>query len=142
MRILVSLVAGGLFGLGLTVSDMIDPARVLAFLDIAGGAWDPVLAFVMAGALMPMALAWRLTRRLPAPACARTFPARPAARIDPALIGGAALFGAGWGLVGLCPGPAVAAIGLGGWPVWLFVGAMALGMGLHARVTRPHRRPA
>ena len=136
MRILVSLLAGLLFGLGLTVSDMIDPARVRAFLDLASGAWDPTLAFVMGGAMLPMILAWQVARRRPAPVCGASFPGRTSAGIDARLIGGAALFGLGWGLVGFCPGPAVSAIGLGGWPVWLFVAAMAAGMALESRLPR------
>lgn len=142
MRVIVAALAGGLFGLGLTVSDMIDPGRVLAFLDIAGGAWDPTLAFVMAGALLPMGLAWAVAGRLASPVCAASFPARPTGGIDARLLMGAALFGAGWGLIGFCPGPAVAAAGIGGWPVWLFVAAMAAGMGLAARAEHVRRRPA
>jgi hypothetical protein len=136
MRILVSLLAGLLFGLGLAVSDMIDPARVRAFLDLASGAWDPTLAFVMGGAMIPMILAWQVARRQSAPACGTSFPGRPAGGVDARLLGGAALFGLGWGLVGFCPGPAVSAIGLGGWPVWLFVAAMAAGMALESRLPR------
>ena len=136
MRILVSLVAGLLFGLGLAVSDMIDPGRVRAFLDLASGAWDPTLAFVMGGAMIPMILAWQVARRQSAPVCGAAFPGRPSAGIDARLLGGAALFGLGWGLVGFCPGPAVSAIGLGGWPVWLFVAAMAAGMALESRLPR------
>lgn len=130
-RIVLFLASGSLFGLGLAVSDMIDPARVRAFLDVAGGAWDPTLAFVMGGALAPMALAWRLAARRAGPALGGAFPARPAGGIDGRLIGGATLFGAGWGLVGFCPGPALAALTLGGWPTALFVLAMLAGMAAH-----------
>lgn len=130
MRIIVSLIAGCVFGLGLTLSDMVDPERVLGFLDIAGGAWDPTLAFVMGGAMLPMIAAWIAASRLGRPALAASFPGRPASGIDLKLTGGAALFGAGWGLVGFCPGPALAATTLGGWPVWVFVAAMLAGMGL------------
>ena len=135
MRILVSLLAGLLFGLGLTVSDMIDPARVLAFLRVTSGAWDPTLAFVMAGALVPMALAWLLTRRLKAPACGGTFPGPASTAIDARLLVGAALFGAGWGLVGFCPGPAFAALTQGGVPVLVFVAAMLVGFWIAGRAT-------
>ena len=127
MRALVALASGALFGLGLIVSDMVNPARVLGFLDIAG-AWDPTLAFVMAGALIPMAIAWRIAAARPAPACGGAFPGRPAARLDPRLLGGAALFGAGWGLVGFCPGPALTALGTGNMTALFFTLAMLTGM--------------
>lgn len=133
MRIAVALMSGLLFGLGLAVSDMIDPARVLGFLDVAGGAWDPTLAFVMGGALIPMAAAWRLAAARGAPAYGESFPAKPGP-VDGRLLAGAALFGAGWGLVGFCPGPALAALTLGGWPVWAFVAAMAVGMVAQGRL--------
>lgn len=134
MRILVSLLSGLLFGLGLTISDMIDPARVLGFLRVADGAWDPTLAFVMGGALVPMAVAWLLTRRLKTPACGGAFPDPAAGRIDARLLGGAAMFGAGWGLVGFCPGPAFAALTLGGVPVLIFVAAMIAGFWIAGRI--------
>jgi len=127
MRLIVALAAGALFSLGLVVSDMVNPARVLAFLDIAG-AWDPTLAFVMAGALLPMAIAWRIAASRPAAVCGGAFPARPPARFDARLTGGAALFGLGWGLVGFCPGPALAALGTGRSEALIFVAAMLVGM--------------
>lgn len=128
MRLLVLFLSGALFGLGLTLSDMIDPARVRAFLDVAGGAWDPTLGFVMAGALIPMAVAWRLAARRRRPAFGTGFPGAPGGTIDARLVAGAALFGLGWGMVGFCPGPALAALTLGGAPVLLFVAAMVVGM--------------
>lgn len=135
MRALVALAAGALFGLGLIVSDMVNPARVLGFLDFVGiatGDWDPTLAFVLGGALLPMALAWRLAGRRAAegaaPVCGGDFPARPAGDVNRRLLGGAALFGAGWGLVGFCPGPALAALGTGRVEALLFVAAMIAGM--------------
>lgn len=127
MRALVALIAGGLFGLGLTISDMIDPARVLAFLDVTSGAWDPTLAFVMGGAMIPMLIAWQVSKGLSRPAAADEFPEPARREIDANLLGGAALFGGGWGLVGFCPGPALSAIGLGGAPVWIFVAALVAG---------------
>ena len=127
MRALVALLAGGLFGLGLTISDMIDPARVLAFLDVTSGAWDPTLAFVMGGAMIPMLIAWRVANALSRPAVGTDFPGPARREIDANLLGGAALFGGGWGLVGFCPGPALSALGLGGAPVWIFVGALIAG---------------
>ena len=142
MRIVIALLSGALFGLGLAVSDMIDPQRVLGFLDVAGGAWDPTLAFVMGGALIPMAIAWRIAAARKHPAYGATFPAPPSGGIDRRLLGGAALFGAGWGLVGFCPGPALAALSLGGWPVALFVAAMLAGMALHGILPRLRARIA
>lgn len=127
MRAFVALAAGGLFGLGLIVSDMVNPARVLGFLDIAG-AWDPTLAFVMVGALIPMAIAWRIAATRATPVCGGEFPARPAPRVDPRLLGGAAVFGAGWGLVGFCPGPALTALGTGSLEALFFTIAMLTGM--------------
>ncbi|MEL6996715.1 MAG: DUF6691 family protein [Pseudomonadota bacterium] len=127
----ISFLAGGLFGLGLLMSDMINPARVLAFLDVGSGAWDPTLAFVMGGAMVPMFVAWALRKALSKPLFSDGFPGVPHGVLTPGLIGGAALFGVGWGLVGLCPGPAFAGLLLGGWPVWLFVGAMLAGMLIH-----------
>lgn len=134
MRLVTALIAGLIFGFGLGLSDMIDPARVRAFLDIAGGAWDPTLAFVMGGALLPMAAAWRFARRQQAPILGGPFPAPPKLPLDRPLIAGAVLFGAGWGLIGLCPGPALAALGLGDIRILPFVAAMLIGMLLHDRL--------
>lgn len=138
MRHLIALISGLLFGTGLTLSDMVNPERVLGFWDVTSGRWDPTLAFVLGGAVLPMVVAWILAARLAKPSYAETFPARPNVRLDTRLIGGAALFGLGWGLVGLCPGPAFAAIGLAGSPVWIFVGAMLAGMWLFGLAA--HRR--
>lgn len=144
MRALAALVSGALFGLGLIVSDMVNPARVLGFLDlgaIASGGWDPTLAFVLAGALAPMALAWRLAAGRAAPVSGGSFPGRPAAGIDTRLMAGAALFGLGWGLVGFCPGPALTALGTGSAEAAVFTAAMVAGMYAH-RLARPAGRTA
>jgi hypothetical protein len=134
-RLSISLASGTLFGLGLTVSHMINPAKVLGFLDVAGD-WDPSLAFVMLGALIVATPAYLVSRRLRAPLCAEEF-ARPApTRIDRRLIAGALLFGIGWGLVGYCPGPALASIGLGGGRTLLFVAAMLAGMAVYTGFNR------
>ncbi|MEM7524985.1 MAG: DUF6691 family protein [Pseudomonadota bacterium] len=133
-RKLVALASGALFGVGLVVADMINAARVQAFLDPLG-AWDPTLAFVMGGAMSPMAVAWAMSRAR-RPAFAARFPAAPGA-VDGRLVSGAALFGAGWGLAGFCPGPALAAISFGGWPVAIFVAAMAAGMAIYDRALAP-----
>jgi hypothetical protein len=127
---LVAIVCGSLFGAGLVVSDMVNPARVLAFLDVAG-AWDPSLALVLGGALIPSSLAYLIRRRMAAPVVAASFDVPTASTIDRALITGAALFGVGWGVVGLCPGPAIAALTTGRWQILLFVAAMIGGMALY-----------
>ncbi|WP_299376488.1 DUF6691 family protein [uncultured Tateyamaria sp.] len=126
MRALVSLLSGAFFGAGLHVSGMTDTNRVRGFLDFAG-AWDPTLAFVMGGAILPMVLAWRLTRGRQ-PLTGNAFPDRPSQEITRPLIIGSVLFGVGWGLVGLCPGPALASITYGGWQGALFLAAMLGGM--------------
>ena len=129
-RLSASLASGVLFGLGLTVSKMINPAKVLGFLDVAGD-WDPSLAFVMLGALIVATPAYLVSRRLRAPLCTTEFAHPAATRIDRRLIVGALLFGIGWGLVGYCPGPAIASIGLGGGRTLLFVVAMLAGMAVY-----------
>lgn len=134
-RKIVALIAGGLFGAGLAVSGMADPARVRGFLDLFG-AWDPTLAFVMGGALVPMALAWGWQRRLARPFADAQFDLPETTRLDGKLAGGAVLFGAGWGLSGLCPGPAVADLAIAPLQVWPFIVAMLGGMALHRFSTR------
>ena len=129
-RILAALASGLLFGLGLVVSGMVNPAKVLGFLDVAGD-WDPSLAFVMAAAIPVAALGFRRGSGMAAPLCDAAFAPPARRRIDARLLGGAALFGIGWGLAGFCPGPALASLGFGGWPVLGFVAAMLAGMGLH-----------
>lgn len=126
-RILAAVVCGLLFGAGLVISDMINPARVLAFLDITG-AWDPSLAFVMGGALIPSSIAYLIRNKRRAPVLDTRFHVPANGKPDGRLIGGAVLFGLGWGLVGLCPGPAIAALTTGRWEAILFVGAMFAGM--------------
>jgi uncharacterized membrane protein YedE/YeeE len=126
---LSALIAGLVFGLGLTISQMVNPEKVLGFLDVLGN-WDPSLAFVMAGAIAVTFLGYRLVWRLKEPIFSDQFE-RPANRqIDRSLMSGSVLFGAGWGLVGLCPGPAIVAVTLGGWPSLGFLAAMLTGMGL------------
>ncbi|GJE54787.1 hypothetical protein EKPJFOCH_1271 [Methylobacterium thuringiense] len=139
MRILTALVLGLIFGLGLSLSGMLDPARVRGFLDITG-AWDPSLMFVLGGAVTVSALGYQLVRRLARPTFAPEFEIPTNRRIDGKLIGGSALFGIGWGLSGFCPGPAVAALSTGVLPVAVFVAAMLIGMTAHRLVGR--RSPA
>lgn len=125
-QILVALGSGVVFGLGLAVSQMINPAKVLGFLDVAG-AWDPSLAFVMAAALLVMGVAWRIQARR----VVVTAQPAPERGIDTPLVAGALVFGAGWGLVGYCPGPAIASLALLSAEPALFVLAMLAGMQLH-----------
>jgi uncharacterized membrane protein YedE/YeeE len=121
--------AGLLFALGLGLGGMTDPARVQGFLDFAG-AWDPTLAFVMAGALAVHApLSW-LIRRRSAPVLAPTFPSHTHVKVDARLLTGSALFGVGWGLGGYCPGPSFTSLASGEQQVLLFVLSMAGGMWL------------
>jgi uncharacterized membrane protein YedE/YeeE len=122
--------AGVLFGAGLVVSQMIDPAKVLAFLDIAGR-WDPSLALVMIGALAVAIPGFRLARAGAAPLLGGRFDAPTARAIDGRLLVGAAIFGVGWGLVGFCPGPAIAALAFGRPEALVFVLAMLAGAWLH-----------
>ena len=136
MRPIVALASGALFGAGLTVSTMINPAKVLGFLDVAGD-WDPTLALVMIGAIPVAAAGFWLARRLRKPLLAPAFPAPPPPRIDLRLVSGAALFGVGWGLVGYCPGPALASLGFGLWQTILFLAAMVAGMVAARAVTSP-----
>lgn len=139
-RNLAALAAGVLFGVGLAVSQMVNPAKVLAFLDVAGR-WDPSLALVMAGALAVALPGFRLAGRRPAPLLADRFHAPARSPVDAPLLAGAALFGLGWGLVGFCPGPAIASLAYGriesvGFVVamlagaWLWRGALAPRLGL------------
>jgi uncharacterized membrane protein YedE/YeeE len=127
MRNLYAGLAGGLFGLGLVVSGMTDTTKVQGWLDLFGD-WDPTLAFVMGGAIIPMAIAWQLTRGR-APVLGGSFPIPPEPKIGRRIIVGSVMFGAGWGLTGLCPGPALASVSFGGWAGFVFLAAMLLGMG-------------
>ena len=123
-RVVVAALSGFLFGAGLLLSGMTRPAKVIAFLDPLG-AWDPSLAFVMAGAVAVYALAVRSRPR--APLAAPLFSVAPAARIDLPLLAGAAVFGVGWGLAGYCPGPSIVSLATGGSGVLVFVAAMLFG---------------
>jgi uncharacterized protein len=122
--------AGLLFGAGLCLSGMVYPAKVLAFLDLAG-AWDPSLAFVMGGAVAVAFFAFRIADRRGASLTGGPFHLPTAEAIDARLIGGSVIFGVGWGLVGLCPGPAIANLGFLDRRAALFVACMILGMGLY-----------
>jgi uncharacterized membrane protein YedE/YeeE len=127
--------AGFLFGTGLILSGMTNPAKVLAFLDI-GGQWDPSLAFVMAGAILVAAIGFRFGARRGRTLSDGRLHVPGAAGIDKRLLLGSLTFGAGWGLVGYCPGPAIAALAVGGRPTLLFVAAMIAGMAVFEVVER------
>ena len=126
MRAVSAFIVGGLFGAGLLISGMTDTTKVQGWLDFFGD-WDPTLAFVMGGAIIPMAIAWRLTPDR-APVLGGDFPARPTSELDTNLVVGSILFGVGWGLSGLCPGPSIASLSFGGWGGLAFVAAMIAGM--------------
>ncbi|MGI9393859.1 MAG: DUF6691 family protein [Boseongicola sp.] len=133
MRSLTAFTAGGLFGAGLWVSGMTDTRKVIGWLDFFGN-WDPTLAFVISGAIAPMFIAWRIAAIRGVPVLGGLFPEPPEARLDPSLIIGSLMFGAGWGLAGLCPGPAIASITWGGLQGILFLAAMAIGMAMAPRI--------
>ncbi|MBB3231109.1 DUF6691 family protein [Halomonas stenophila] len=126
MSTLMAYIAGLLFGLGLAVSGMTDPARVLGFLDLFG-AWDPTLIFVLGGAVVTNFFGYRLARRRPHPLFAAAFQLPTRRDLDGRLIGGAALFGIGWGLSGYCPGPAFASVAGITWPLVAMLAAMVAG---------------
>lgn len=130
VRRLTALVSGLLFGGGLIVSDMINPARVRAFLDVFGE-WDPTLMFVMGAALSVSSLAWWVARRRNLAFNGGALPAKPGTEVDRKLVAGSALFGIGWGLAGICPGAALAMINFGSWQIGVFVIAMLAGMALY-----------
>ncbi len=130
MALILSAFASGLiFGLGLVVSQMVNPAKVLAFLDILGE-WDPTLAVVMGAAVAASALGQYVAKRRGIPVFAARLKIPTRRDLEPRLLTGAALFGIGWGLVGLCPGPALTALPLGLWQVFFFVASMLAGMAL------------
>lgn len=132
-QMLAALVSGAVFGLGLALSGMLDPARVQGFLDITG-AWDPSLAFVLGGAVGVMFLGLRLIARFKRPAFDDRFHLPDNRVIDRRLVLGSALFGIGWGIGGFCPGPGIAGLSLGRIEPLLFVVFMLAGMILHDRV--------
>ena len=133
MRPAIGLFTGLLFGLGLVISGMSDPAKVLNFLDVFG-TWDPSLAFVLGGAVLVSFFGYRFTLARKAPFLGDRFELPTRNKLDPRLLTGAALFGVGWGLGGFCPGPALTAIPLGAKGTLAFVPAMLLGMWLARRV--------
>ena len=141
MGILAAFASGLIFGLGLVISQMISPAKIIGFLDLAGP-WDPSLALVMAGAVPIAALGYALARRRRRPLFAASFQMPAPLAIDARLVGGAAIFGVGWGLAGYCPGPAVTALGVGRSSAMIFVLAMLVGMALYELPLLLARRPS
>ncbi|MDP5220356.1 YeeE/YedE family protein [Ruegeria sp. 2205SS24-7] len=127
MRLAIVYLIGVIFGTGIAVSGMANPAKVLNFFDIAGG-WDPSLIFVMGGALMTAFLGYRLVFARATPLLDTRFRLPSKRDIDLKLIGGSALFGIGWGLAGFCPGGALPALGTGRWEVFAFTGALVAGI--------------
>ena len=132
-RLLSALTSGVLFGLGLVISQMVNPAKVIGFLDVAGN-WDPTLAVVLASALAVTIPVFRWILKRPHPLLATSFALPLKTDLEPRLIGGAALFGVGWGLAGLCPGPAITGLVTGALPVVAFVLAMLAGALLYDRL--------
>lgn len=126
---LTALLSGLLFGAGLAISGMVNPMKVENFLDIFGS-WDPTLAFVMAAGLAVTYAGYRLVLKAPRPRFSPAFILPALQGIDERLIGGAVVFGLGWGLTGFCPGPAIASLVFGYWPSVVFVVAMAAGMAI------------
>lgn len=138
---IAGLIAGLIFGLGLVISGMADPAKVLNFLDIAG-TWDPSLAFVMGGAIAVTLPGYALLRRRDAPLFAQRFSWPTRNDVDAPLLSGAAMFGLGWGVSGFCPGPALTAITLAAPGTLVFVPAMLVGMTLARFVKGGYRQAA
>lgn len=138
MPTITALLAGLMFGLGLLVSGMADPAKVLGFLDLAGP-WDPSLALVMVGAIAVGTVAFAVAKRRHRSFLGLDMRLPTARQIDRRLIGGSLLFGAGWGLAGFCPGPALTALGMGEAKAAVFVAAMLAGMAAYEGLQR--RRP-
>ncbi len=141
MKLLFALLTGLIFGTGITISGMMDPAKVLNFFDIAG-TWDPSLAFVMGGALIVTFFGYRIVWRSKTPLFDDHFHIPASTILDARLIGGSALFGIGWGIAGFCPGAAIPALGTGRWEVALFLVAVVAGFFLRrllANITVTHR---
>ncbi|WP_332823889.1 YeeE/YedE family protein [Ramlibacter sp.] len=135
MAIFFSLLAGAVFGIGLIVSGMADPAKVLGFLDLAG-AWDPSLAFVMGGAVLVGTLAFAFARKRTVSLLGLQMRMPAATQLDKRLVGGSLMFGIGWGIAGFCPGPALVALGMGEQKALVFVVAMLAGMAVFELLDR------
>ena len=144
MQVLMAFITGLIFGLGLILSGMTDPSKVIGFLDITG-AWNPSLLFVMGGAISIAAIAFRFAKTRPKALLGDTMRLPTAHQIDKQLILGGLTFGVGWGLSGYCPGPALASLAIGGSKPLIFVVAMLVGMAIfeiHDRHSSAHKRKA
>lgn len=133
--VIAALVSGALFGIGLAMSGMTDARRILGFLDVFGD-FDPALLFVLGGAVVTTVVLFRFVLRRGSPVLASIFHISNLRHIDRRLLGGAAVFGCGWGIAGYCPGPALAGLGIGSLEALWFVPAMIAGMQLHRVVNR------
>ena len=140
MIVLASLLAGLVFGLGLIVSGMANPAKVLGFLDVTG-TWDPSLAFVMGGAIAVGVVAFAVAGRRTISLLGTEMRLASAGHIDRRLVAGSVLFGIGWGIAGFCPGPGLVALGMGEVKGLVFVAAMLTGMGVFELLNRHKRQP-
>ena len=127
MRLFVTYLIGLVFGVGISISGMANPAKVLNFFDIAG-TWDPSLIFVMGGALVTTFIGYKLVFGRSAPVFGEVFSVPNSRMIDMRLIGGSAIFGIGWGIAGFCPGGALPALGTGRWEVFAFTAALIAGI--------------
>jgi uncharacterized membrane protein YedE/YeeE len=144
MRTFLTFLTGALFGTGIAMSGMANPAKVINFFDVAG-TWDPSLAFVMGGAVIVTFIGYRLVMQRPSPIYEPTFDVPTNRKLDAKLISGAAIFGVGWGIAGFCPGGALPALGTLDSRVVIFVGALIAGMLATRFLTdwaRPRAQPA
>ncbi len=136
MTNIVTLVTGLIFGLGLALSGMTHPEKVLGFLDMAGQ-WNPSLLFVLGGAVSVALAGFQVITKLTKPVLVATFLVTEATNIDRPLVIGSSLFGIGWGISGYCPGPAIALLAAPNWELWIFLPAMLLGYALQHYLSRP-----
>lgn len=141
MKLFFALITGLIFGIGIALSGMMDPAKVLNFFDVTG-TWDPSLAFVMGGALLVTFFGYRLAWKRSTPLFGDRFQVPTSTAIDTRLVGGSALFGIGWGMAGFCPGAAIPALGTGRWEVALFLAAVTVGFFLRRLIPTPPAKAA
>lgn len=141
MSVILAFLVGLIFGLGLILAGMTNPAKVLAFLDLAGE-WDPSLALVMIGAIGVGTVAFHFAEGRPRAWLGDVMHLPTAKHIDRRLVLGSLAFGTGWGLAGYCPGPAIASLAVGGAKVWIFVAAMLAGMAIYELLERRNRSKA